>query len=226
MKVTYPLIIINYKTYLESLGNRGLALAKIVEKISAEYGICVAVAPQFVDILRITREVSIPVFSQHIDPEGAGSHTGHVTPESVKEAGACGTLLNHSERRLRADIIEDSIIRSRGLGLLTCLCANTAQIGKALSVLNPDMVAIEPPELIGSGISVSKAKPEIVKSSVEMIKSISPGVHVLCGAGITNGVDVSKAIELGSEGVLVASGVVKAKDPESVLREFASALTK
>ncbi len=226
MKVGYPLILINYKTYLESLGSRGLNLAKTAEKVSSEYGTCIAVAPQFVDILRISGEVSIPVFAQHLDPEVPGSHTGHVTPESVKNAGACGTLLNHSERRIRADLIEDSIMRSRSLDLLTCVCANTAQIAKALSALNPDMVAVEPPELIGSGISVSKAKPEVVTTSVEMIKSVNPKVHVLCGAGITDGKDVSKAIELGSEGILVASGVVKAKDPEKILRDFAAVLSK
>jgi len=226
VKVDYPIIIINYKTYLESLGNKGLLLAKTVEKISKEYGVCMAVAPQFVDIQRIASEVSIPIFSQHLDPEDAGPHTGHVTPESVKESGACGTLLNHSERRLRADVIEMSIVRCKALGLLTCVCANTSQIGKALSTLNPDMVAIEPPELIGTGLSVSKAKPEVIKSSVEMIKSVSPDVQVLCGAGITDGVDVLRALELGSQGILVASGVVKAKDPEKVLRDFAISITQ
>jgi triosephosphate isomerase len=226
LKVTYPLILINYKTYLESLGNRGILLAKAAERISTEYGICIAVAPQFLDIQKIATEVSIPVFSQHLDPEPPGSHTGYVTPESVKGAGACGTLLNHSERRLRADTIEDSITRSKELGLLTCVCANTSRVGMALSTLNPDMVAIEPPELIGSGISVSKAKPEVIKSAVEMIKSVNPAVHVLCGAGITDGTDVLRAMELGSEGVLVASGVVKAKDPEKILRDFASTLTR
>lgn len=224
LKISYPIILINYKTYLESLGSRGLALANLVEKISLEYGVCMAVAPQFVDIFRVSKEVSIPVFAQHVDPELAGAHTGHVTPESIKEAGGCGTLLNHSERRLRVDIIEEAIIRCKSLGIFTCICANNAPTAKALSVLRPEMLAIEPPELIGSGISVSKARPEVITNSVEMIKSVNPDVHILCGAGITNGSDVSRAIELGSEGILVASGVVKAKDPEKVLRDFASAI--
>ncbi|MGQ9759772.1 MAG: triose-phosphate isomerase [Candidatus Methanomethylicaceae archaeon] len=224
MKLSYPLILINYKTYLESLGNRGLNLAKIAERVSSEYGVCTTVAPQFVDIFRISREVTIPVLAQHVDPEVPAAYTGHITPESIKEAGGCGTLLNHSERRLRIDVIEDSIIRCKSLGLVTCVCANNATIAKALSTLKPEMLAIEPPELIGSGISVSKARPEVITTSIEMIKSVNPNVHILCGAGITDGVDVSKAIELGTEGVLVASGVVKAKDPEKVLRDFAAAI--
>lgn len=226
MKLSYPLIIINYKTYLETLGKKGLQIAKIAEKISLEYGICIVVAPQFVDIRKISEEVSIPVFAQHVDSYPPGAYTGHITPESIKEAGACGTLINHSEKRLRIDIIEEIVSRCNNLNLKTCICANNTLIAKALSLLKPEMIAVEPPELIGSGISVSKAKPEIIINSVNSIKSISPSVHVLCGAGITEGIDVKKAIEFGSEGVLVASAIAKSKDPEKILKEFAIALTK
>jgi triosephosphate isomerase len=226
LKLSYPLIIINYKTYLETLGKKGLQIAKIAEKISLEYGICIVVAPQFVDIRKISEEVSIPVFAQHVDSYPPGAYTGHITPESIKEAGACGTLINHSEKRLRIDIIEEIVSRCNNLNLKTCICANNTLIAKALSLLKPEMIAVEPPELIGSGISVSKAKPEIIINSVNSIKSISPSVHVLCGAGITEGIDVKKAIEFGSEGVLVASAIAKSKDPEKILKEFAIALTK
>ncbi|MCC6013287.1 MAG: triose-phosphate isomerase [Candidatus Verstraetearchaeota archaeon] len=226
MKLSYPLIIINYKTYLETLGKKGLQIAKIAEKISLEYGVCIVVAPQFVDIRKISEEVSIPVFAQHVDSYPPGAYTGHITPESIKEAGACGTLINHSEKRLRIDIIEEIVSRCNNLNLKTCICANNTLIAKALSLLKPEMIAVEPPELIGSGISVSKAKPEIIINSVNSIKSISPSVHVLCGAGITEGIDVKKAIEFGSEGVLVASAIAKSKDPEKILKEFAIALTK
>gem|GEM_PF-1918602 len=103
----------------------------------------------------------------------------------------------------------------------TCVCANTSRVGKALAALSPEMIAVEPPELIGSGISVSKAKPQVITNSVRMIKAVNPKIHVLCGAGVTTGEDVATALRLGSEGILVASGVVKAKDHEAVLRDFA-----
>jgi len=218
--IKYPLILINFKTYAESQGKRALALAKVAEKVGKEYGVCIAVAPQYVDIPLIAKNTSVPVFAQHVDPEMPGSHTGHITPESVKEAGACGSIINHSEHRLRADMIEDTIERCRSLGLLMCVCADTPAAGKALSALNPDMIAVEPPELIGSGISVSTAQPGVITNSVRMIKAVNPKVRVLCGAGVTKGEDVAAALRLGSEGILVASGVVKAKDPEAVLRSF------
>lgn len=221
MKIKYPLILINFKTYEESQGKRALSLAKVVEKLSQEYQVCMAVAPQHIDIPLIVNNTSVPVFAQHVDPEMPGSYTGYVTPESIKEAGACGSIINHSEHRLRADVIEDTINRCRSIGLLTCACANTATIGKALAALNPEIIAVEPPELIGGNISVSKARPEVIIDSVRMIKAVSPKVRSLCGAGVKTGEDVAMALKLGSEGILVASGVVKAKSPESVLREFA-----
>jgi len=221
LKIKYPLILINFKTYEESQGKRALALAKVAEKVGKEYGVCMAVAPQYVDIPAVAKSSSIPVFAQHVDPEMPGSHTGHVTPESVKETGACGSIINHSEHRLRADVIEEIIGRCRSLNLLTCVCANTSRVGRGLAALSPEMIAVEPPELIGSGVSVSRAKPEVITDSVRMIKAVNPKIRVLCGAGITKGEDVAAALRLGSEGVLVASGIVKAKDPEAVLRDFA-----
>ena len=165
-------------------------------------------------------------FAQHIDPIKYGSFTGHVLAESIKEAGAIGTLINHSERQLILADIDASIKRTRELDLVSVVCANDPSVSAAVAALKPNMTAVEPPELIGTGISVSQAKPEVVTSTVELIKRINPAVVVLCGAGITTGRDVVAALKLGTEGVLVASGVVKAKDPYKVLLEFAEATTK
>lgn len=221
MKVSFPLILVNFKTYRESLGQKGLELARAAERVSYETGVCIAVAPQTPDLFRLTSSVGIPVFSQHVDPDEPGAHTGSVTPESLKEAGVSGTILNHSERRLRIDVIEEAVRRCSSLGLLTCVCANTSLSGRAVASFSPEMVAVEPPELIGSGISVSKARPEVVGDTVRLIREVSRGVHVLCGAGITSGEDVSAAVKLGAEGVLVASGVVKANNPIKALLDLA-----
>ncbi len=222
--LNFPIIIVNFKTYLESQGKRALELSRAAERVSREHGVCIAVAPQAVDVRLIATSADIPVFTQHIDPEAPGAQTGHLAPEAAKEAGAAGSLLNHSECRLRADVIEGTVRRAAVLGLATCVCANTPSIGAAVSVFSPTMVAVEPPELIGSGVSVSKAKPEVVSESVLSIKKINPNVRVLCGAGVTSGEDVAVAARLGSEGILVASGVVKAKNPSAVLAEFAKGL--
>jgi len=65
-----------------------------------------------------------------------------------------------------------------------------------------------------------------VSSTVELVKRVNPEVIILCGAGITTGEDVAAALKLGTQGVLVASGIVKAKDPYKALLDFAEAITK
>jgi len=216
---------VNFKTYFEATGRKAVKLAKTAEKISLETEVCIGLATQFVDITSIASTVSVPVFAQHIDPIAPGSFTGHILPESIREAGAVGTLINHSERRLKLADIDATIKRARESDLLSVVCANNATVSAAATVLNPSMIAVEPPELIGTGIPVSKAKPEVVSGTVDLVKSINPDVVILCGAGITRGEDVAAALRLGTEGVLVASGVVKAKDPYKVLLEFAESIT-
>jgi triosephosphate isomerase len=225
-RVRVPIVLVNFKTYSEGTGKKALELAKMCEKVSSETGVCVGVAPQFADIAPIAGAVSVPVFSQHIDSVSAGSFTGHVLAESVKEAGAVGTLINHSERRLKLADVDAVVARARENGLISVMCSNNAMVSAAAAALKPDMIAVEPPELIGTGIPVSKAKPEVVSGTVELVRRLNRDVVILCGAGITRGDDVAAALRLGTEGVLVASGIVKAKDPYTVLMEFAQAMQK
>lgn len=221
-KISYPIILVNFKTYAEATGPKAVRLSKIAERVSDKTGVCIAVAVQPTDIYRVSSECSIPVFAQHVDPVPQGAFTGHVTSEALKEAGAIGTLLNHSEMRLRIDIIDEAIRRAKNVGLVTCVCANNAEVSKAVAALKPSAVAVEPPELIGTGVSVSKARPEDVTKTISAVREVDPALPVLCGAGITSGSDVEAALRLGTAGVLVASGVVKARDPEAVLLDFAT----
>ena len=217
-----PTIVLNVKTYAEATGNKALEIAEIMQKVSEETGVSMAIAVQATDIRLCSQEVKIPVFAEHLDPVKPGSHTGWTLPESVKEAGAIGTLINHSEHRLKLADIDLCISIAKELDLDHIVCSNNVSTSKAIAAFSPNFVAVEPPELIGGDISVTTADPDIVSKSVKAVKQIDNEVSVLCGAGVKNGKDVSKAIELGSDGVLLASGVVKAKDKESVLRDLAS----
>ena len=109
-------------------------------------------------------------------------------------------------------------------GFPVCACAADIDEAKALAALNPEMIAVEPPELIGGDISVTTADPEVVRGTAETVKLVNPAVRVLCGAGVKNGADVAAAIQLGTEGVLLASGVTKAKDVAEVLADLVSEL--
>ncbi len=222
-KLQTPMIIVNFKTYSEATGAKAIELAKKAEKVSSETRISVVIAPQFTDIAPVAEAVDIPVFAQHVDPINPGGFTGHVLAESVKEAGAVGTLINHSERQLKLSDIDKIIKMAKVENLISCVCANNPAISTAVATLKPDMIAVEPPELIGTGIPVSKAKPEVITDTVRLVREVNPKVTILCGAGISRGEDVAAALKLGTQGVLVASAIVKAKDPYVIMREFADA---
>ena len=216
------MLVINLKSYIETIGKGGLELLEAAEKVSEEYNIDIGIAPQFTDIYLLSRNAKkVKIFAQHIDPIEPGAYTGHILPEAVKEAGAVGTLINHSEKPMKIIDIEKAINIAKRLGLITIVCANDNIVGAAVAKFNPDYVAVEPPELIGTGISVSTARPEIVINSVKMIKEINPNVKVLVGAGISNKEDVRKALEHGAEGVLLASAVTKAKNFYEKIKELA-----
>jgi len=222
--VRKPAIVVNFKTYPEASGPEALRLAKMCADVSSETKASIIVAPPMMDLALVASSVRIPVFAQHLDSVNSGSTTGHVTVENAKASGAKGTLINHSERRLKIAEIHDLIDRSRSSGLVTIVCTNNLAVSKACAAMEPDFIAIEPPELIGGDVSVTMANPKIVSDTVHAIRAISKDVGVLCGAGIKNGKDVAMAIALGTDGVLLASGVVKAKDRRAVLLDLVSGL--
>lgn len=224
MDIAYPMIVLNFKCYRESIGLRGLQLAKIAEKVSKQTGVVVSVCPSQTDIWKIAEAVEIPVLAQHCDPHEPGAHTGAVVAESLKEIGAAGSLLNHSERRLKLSEIAMAVNKLRQSGLASLVCADDVLSATAAATLNPDALAVEPPELIGTGISVSTARPEVVTGTVERVKALNKQVHVLCGAGVSNADDVRKAILLGTEGVLLSSAFVKHPEPEGLLRKMCEAV--
>ena len=150
-----PFLLINFKTYLEATGKRAVELSKQIEKVGENAGVKVGVAPQFCDLEKVAASVGIPVFAQHIDSVTPGASTGHVLAESVKAAGADGTLINHSEKALLLIDIDRAVQLAKQTGLRSVVCAGTARMAAAVALSEPDMVAIEPPELIGSMATIS-----------------------------------------------------------------------
>lgn len=222
MNMVSPLILINLKTYQEGMGQNAHRIAAAAETVGRESGVNIGIAPVFTEIRPISQHYAVPTYAQHIDAITPGAHTGHILPEAVSAAGAHGTLINHSERRLTLADIDTCVQACQRLNLESVVCTNNDSTSAAVTVFKPDYVAIEPPELIGSGVSVSKADPEIIERSVEAVRAVNSDVKVLTGAGIQSGECVKIAVDLGTFGVLLASSVVKADDPEAVLRDLVS----
>jgi len=168
----------------------------------------------------IRENVNIPVYAQHFDPVSPGSNTGSILVDTLVDCGLNGSLLNHSEKRMILVDLEKTIQLAKEHNLETIVCTNNIYVSKAVAAMEPHMLAIEPPELIGTGIPVSKANPEVVEGTVREVRKINRSVRILCGAGISKGEDVAAALELGAEGVLLASSVVKSKDVEGAIREL------
>jgi triosephosphate isomerase len=221
MLLKTPFILLNFKTYREATGRNAVRIAETAETISQRHSVCIAVSPAYTDIMAVAR-LGVPTFSQHIDAKDPGACTGFVTAESVKQAGAVGTIINHSERPLRLSQAVFCIERAKANGLVTVCCADSMGMTEILMKYRPDFISFEPPELIGSGKSVSRLYPEAVRDVIDLGES--KGVKVLCGAGITTKEDVKAALELGACGVLVSSAVVKAKNKEKILEEMALGL--
>lgn len=216
-----PIIVLNLKAYRESTGDAAIRLCEIASEVSLTSGVRIIVAPQAVD-LRACAKVC-EVFAQHSDAGDWGAFTGAVLSKALKDANVLGSLVNHSERRVAHETMQKTVASLREAGLQSLVCSKDDAESAQVAAFSPDFIAVEPPELIGSGISVSSAKPEVVVDSVAAVQKVAK-IPVLCGAGISNGADVKKAIELGAAGVLLASAYVKSPDPKKLLVEMAGSV--
>jgi triosephosphate isomerase len=222
MKYKLPIIIINFKTYKEIYGNNGLKIAKAAEQVSKEEGLTIMIAPPIAEVMLYTTQINIPVISQHVDAHEPDRGTGMIPVELIKSTGAVGSIVNHSEHPVNLNSISFVVDKLKKYDMISCVCVQRSSEAGSIAILNPDMVAIEPPELIGGNISVSTAKPEIVAYSVENVREQSNEVAVLCGAGIKSDEDVKKAVDLDVDGILISSGVVLSKNPKEIIENLAS----
>ncbi len=216
-----PLLVLNFKAFETATGSNAVKLAKIADdfaKKSKEFQ--VVLAPSFIDLIPVKNAVSnCWVFSQHVDNCESGSFTGSQCASLIYNY-CQGTILNHAERKISLQVLESTIEICKKYKLKTLACADTVSEAEKISQLSPDFIAIEPPELIGSGVSVSTAQPALVVNVIKTVKEINSALPVLVGAGISTPEDVRKAIELGADGVLVASAFIKSKNPKKWLSQL------
>ena len=224
-RVRAPVFEIGLKGYL--YGADAVRLAQAADRLSRELDVSVIFDPQAVDIPAVARATErLLVFAQHMDPVAVGRGVGSVLPEALREAGAVGTLLNHSERRMTLGDINRAIVRAREVGLATLVCADSPEEAAAVAQLGPDIVLAEPPELIATSRSAATEMRGFVERSVELVRRIDPGIIVMCGAGVQTPDDVEKMIGLGVGGTGSSSGVLKAADPVALMRAMLTAMKR
>ncbi len=207
-------IVINFKNYIS--GKQALQLAKLIEKNLPK----AIIAVDDFDVSLISNNTNLKVFVQHMDYFKTKRATGFIIPEIVKQSGAVGTLLNHSEHRLRDETIEKTIKRAKELKLQTIICAENAKRAKKFLEFKPDAIAFESPELVASGKSITQFRQNEIKNFVKLFKGKK--IRPLCGAGIQTSKDIKTAYELGCKGILISSAIanVPLKKAKTLLKEI------
>jgi triosephosphate isomerase len=218
LQITPPFFEIGPKAYI--YGREALALAKHADAMSRKFDVQIIFTPQYVDIPLIAREVQqVLVFAQHMDSLEIGRGIGSVLPEAIKAAGAAGVLLNHVEKRLPFDDLKRAMKRADGVGLGTMVCADDIEQASAIANLQPNIIIVESPDLIGVGKRAEEDAVAIAHIN-RTIWDINPDIRVLHGAGISSGRDVYQIIAAGAQGTGSTSGIIKARDPFAMLEEM------
>lgn len=219
-KAKLPMLILNFKAYSEASGKNAIKLARFC-KAAENQQVSIWVAPSFIDLKAVSK-MGVKTLAQHIDPVASGKHTGAITAAAVKESGALGTFINHSEKKLSLAEIKVCVEQAKKNKLLSFCFADSIPKMVQIARFAPDFLAFEVPELIATGHSVSTVEPRATQQAVRAVKKINPRLPVLCGAGVMNGNDARAALQLGTEGVVLSSGFVLAQKPQSVLADLVS----
>jgi triosephosphate isomerase len=212
------------KNFPEVSGLQGLNFALIAKKVAETTDSVIWLAPPTASLFAMHKKVGMKILAQHVDAGKAENSTGFLPIEMAKLSGAWGSIVNHSEHRLPLTQIKQTVKELHHNDMYALACGMTPGDCTKIARAKPDFIAIEPPELIGSGRAVSRVKPSAISDSVKAVSKVDDRIPVLCGAGIVDGSDVKKAVELGAKGVLVASGIIKATDWIAKISEMAKAL--
>ena len=224
-RIRPPVFEIGLKGYC--WGADAVRLAIEADRMAVELGVSVVFDPQAVDIGAVAAATSrILVFAQHMDPVTPGRGVGAVLAEALREAGAVGALLNHSEKPMSLGEVRRAIDRARATGLFTLVFANSPAEAAALAHLGPDIVLAEPPELIATGVSAGNVMAAFVAEAVAAVKAVDPGILVMSGAGVNGPEDVDRMIRLGLDGTGSSSGILRAPDPVVAMRGMLEATAR
>ena len=202
-------LIINFKNYLEISGDKALDLTMDAERVSERTDTEIILSPPQVLLAWLAKNTKLSVIAQHVDTHQPGATTGFSVPEIVKDVGGAGSIINHSEHPIDLTTITKITERMRSLHLISIVCAKNLDELKVISRIEPDFIAIEPPELIGTKRSISTEKPALIKESSAYLETNGIKSKLICGAGINTADDVRIALKLGAVGILAASSIVK-----------------
>lgn len=218
-------LIINLKNYLETAGDNTIKMVRDAEKVSERVDVEIIISPPQPSLALITKQSYLKIISQHVDLKKPGSTTGFYIPEIIEKIGAWGSLINHSEHEIKIDEIKLLIEKLNELKLISIVCVKTIEELMRILEFEPDYIAIEPPELIGTQKSISSERPYLIRKCSEILNNNQKS-KLICGAGINRNEDIKIALENGASGMLVSSSITKANDWYTKIFELASAFNQ
>lgn len=217
-----PFLVVNPKSYL--YGQKSLALALSADQVAKDTGLEIYFTCPYADIRLIKENTShLIVCAQNMDPLTPGRGMGHVLADSLKEAGAGATFLNHAENPKTLSEYYATIQRAKDLGLVTIACADSSKEAQAVACLDPDIVLAEPTDLIGTG---QVADDSYTIETVALLEKVNPRVRVMIASGVSTAEDCYNVIKLGADGTGATSGILNAPDPAMRVRQMAEAIVK
>ncbi|OUR76994.1 triose-phosphate isomerase [Alphaproteobacteria bacterium 46_93_T64] len=237
-----PLIAGNWK--MNGLGSESAAqLTDLVEQASEykDVGCDILICPPALivrEMVTLTKGTNVQIGGQDCHMNVSGAHTGDISAEMLKDAGATYCIVGHSERR--TDHLEtNEVVKAKAeaaiaAGLIAIVCVGETleerESGKTLSVISNQVknslpsdvtaqntvVAYEPVWAIGTGKTptpddVAEVHAHI-RSDLKSVMSDADGVRLLYGGSVKG----SNAAELMAlehvNGGLVGGASLKAGD--------------
>lgn len=219
-KINVPFFIINPKSFL--YGESLMELAIYANEMARNNEIDIFFTAPLTELADIVHECpDLIVTAQHVDDINPGDAMGKVLIDSLMHIGVQAVVLNHADQPLAISTLANIIERAKETGIYTIVCTDSIPEAKAVAMLQPDIELAEPTELIGQTHISSH---NYVTSTIESIKKVNSNVLVEQGAGIRSEQDVKVLLELGSDGVGVTSGIVKADDPIKMMEKMVHAI--
>jgi triosephosphate isomerase len=146
-------------------------------------GVTAAVAPPFTLLETVGRELGdrVQVYGQNAHAEPKGAFTGEVSMPQLRDAGATGVLLGHSERRQYFGETEATLLpklrAARTHGLLPMLC-----VGETLAQRD----AVATLEVLGRQLAIlGEAHGFIRAELVGLLGAAGADVPILYGGSVT-----------------------------------------
>lgn len=220
MATEYPRFGVNFKVYPETIGTKGVEIARTIERVQEETGATFSVTPQLPDLRLVAEETELTVSAAYCDAVEPGRGMGRLLPETLRDAGASSVVINHTENPDTLEDIAVKIERCKAVGLRSSVLVGSVEMGRAVAQLDPHEMTFEVPGDIAGDRAVTRARPERIREFVEMVKEENADIRVSAGGGVETAEDVRAAFELGLDATGAASGIVTADDRYDRLTEI------